>query len=103
MSKQTKNILLILAIAFAAYVVYAIYSAFKAGEKTLLGLLTAPFSAVSGVWAAVTSLFSSTSVPTLNRPTGTTVGDQTVNAWLDSTAPVPVSNSPTIATIFNTP
>ena len=54
----TKKVILILTLGVVAYVIYTIWQAFKNGERTLAGLLKAPFSGLSALWAAVTSLFS---------------------------------------------
>jgi hypothetical protein len=52
-----KKILLVLGLGVTGYVLYSIYQAFKAGERTLLGLLSAPFSGLSDVFGAVKGLF----------------------------------------------
>lgn len=59
-----KTLLLILVAGFGAYAVVAIYRAFKAGERSLMNLALAPFSALGAVASAVKGLFSFGSGPT---------------------------------------
>lgn len=54
-----KKIFIVLLLGFGAYALYAIYQAFKSGERTIAGLVTAPFKALSTVWGAVSSGASS--------------------------------------------
>jgi hypothetical protein len=57
--ETTKKVILILTLGVVAYVIYTIWQAFKNGERTLAGLLAAPFTGLSAAWSAVTGLFSS--------------------------------------------
>jgi hypothetical protein len=56
--KTWHKILIVLAIGGAAYALYAIYKAFIAGEKTISGLLMAPFTYASQAYDAVTGAAS---------------------------------------------
>jgi hypothetical protein len=106
MNKTLKNVLIVLAVGFVAYAVYAMWQAFKAGEKTVAGLLLSPFSALSAVWSAVSGSVGGwfgASVPTVQKSTGNTAGDAAVNSWIDSAGkPLPPSDAAVIPTVFNT-
>ena len=66
MNKTLKNVLIVLAIAFLAYAIYAVYTMFKAGETAISSLLKAPFTLAASTWSAISSLFTSSSVPTID-------------------------------------
>ena len=61
-----KQILIVLSIGVFAFVVWEIIKAIKAGEKTLAGIMMAPFTALQSVWTGITGMFSST--PALATP-----------------------------------
>ena len=98
MTTQTKHVLYAIGAALAAYVLYSVYQAFAAGERTIAGLITAPFSAAKAVWTAITSLFTSTpsaSVPTLTPLTPAqlaTPGGQFIAASENNTALTATAN-----------
>jgi hypothetical protein len=53
-----KKVFVILALGLAAYIVYSIYKAFVAGERTISGLISAPFKLGSLALSAIENLFS---------------------------------------------
>jgi hypothetical protein len=71
-----KKILAIVCFGLGAYAVYSIYEAFKNGERTVAGLLAAPFTALKSVGSAIASTFNySASAPGADIPVvGTVAG-----------------------------
>jgi hypothetical protein len=59
--KLLTHVLLVLSIGVVAFLIWEIIKAISAGEKTIAGILKAPFTAVSNIWSGITNLFSSSS------------------------------------------
>ena len=106
MKPSTKHILWAIGAAIGVYALYCVYKAFVAGEKTLAGLLAAPFTSLSSVGKAISNFFSSTGTPSASVPTITPLTPAQAatpgGAFVVDNSPVPISTSPTIATVFNT-
>jgi hypothetical protein len=70
-----KKVLLVLGIGLAAYVLYSVYKVFAAGERTIAGLLMAPFTlgseAASAVWGGAqdvgNNVIAAASIPGLTQ------------------------------------
>lgn len=63
-----KHVLIVLTIGAVAFVVWEIIKAISAGEKTIAGILKAPFTAVSSIWTGITNLFSSSPAVAVPQP-----------------------------------
>jgi hypothetical protein len=67
---QMKYVFWAVLIVVLAFAVYEIVKVIRAGERTLAGILQAPFNAVGSVWSAIKGLFTSgsTSAATPDLP-----------------------------------
>jgi hypothetical protein len=89
-----KQVLIVLCIGLVGYALYAIYKAFQSGERTISGLIKAPFTAISDAWTAITGMFSSAPVAA-PLPGTITNGDGVPIATVAPSSPFYSSFAPT--------